>query len=184
MAASLRRLVAASGAIAAMSILTACAAAPLEKPIEGGAVNTAAGSLEAERRALEGTWSLVSLETVDQRGARRKVTASGQLSYDGFGNMNIRGVIEDPALVSTVVLDFNGRIVIDPVKHEFRPAALETDRPVDPDSIAPISPDKLRRYQLMGNSFVVTYLNASAAPTAIATWRRESGPAPAPPPGR
>jgi hypothetical protein len=62
---------------------------------------------------VEGTWSLASLEVVDASGGRRKVNASGQLSYDVFGNMAVRGVIEDPALRSTLVLDFNGRIVID-----------------------------------------------------------------------
>jgi hypothetical protein len=47
-----------------------------------------------------------------------------------------------------------------------------TDRPVDPDQVVRISPDKVRRYELSGNDFVVTYLDASAKPTAVITWRR------------
>jgi hypothetical protein len=183
MAGSRRNLIAAVAVLAAAYLMTGCAAAPLNKPIEGGPVSTGAGSLEATRKALEGTWSLVSFETVDPRGARRMVMASGRLQYDGFGNMNIRGVIEDPAVRSSIVLDYTGRIVIDPVKHEFRPAALETDRPVEPGQIEAVSPDKVRRYELMGDAFVVTYLDTSAAPTAIARWRRTSAPA-APTPAR
>ena len=57
--------------------------------------------------------------------------SGGQLTYDDFGNMTMRGVIEDPALKDSLVLDYTGRITIDNVKHEFYPADLQSDRPVD-----------------------------------------------------
>jgi hypothetical protein len=88
--------------------------------------------------------------------------------------MSVRGVIEDQAMKDTIVLDFDGRIVIDTVRREFRAADITLDRPVDQDRIAPISPDKVRRYELSGDSFVVTYLDAKSNPTAIASWRRSA----------
>jgi hypothetical protein len=97
--------------------------------------------------------------------------------YDAFGSMNVRGVVEDPALTDTLVIDFQGRIVIDTVRLEFYPADLVTDRPVDPSQIVPISPEKVRRYELSGNSLVVTYLDKSAKPTAVIRWSRSSAPA-------
>jgi hypothetical protein len=71
--------------------------------------------------------------------------------------MTVRGVIEDPGLKDTPpVLDYTGRITIDAVRHEFYPADLVTDRPVDQRQVVRISPDKVRRYELSGNEFVVT----------------------------
>jgi len=137
-----------------------------------GAPNTGPGSVTAERKALEGSWTLVSLEMVDEQGARRAVKASGQLSYDAYSNMKIQGIIEDPANPKPIVIDYEGRIFIDPVKHEFYPADLKTDKPVEPSQIAAVSPEKVRRYELTPDSFVVTYLDAAAKPTAVARWKR------------
>jgi hypothetical protein len=165
-----RDLTGALVAIAALAI-GACAGAPRERPLQTGPIETGAGSLNDTRKALEGTWKLASLEVVDH-GARRPIKAGGDLTYDRFGNMTVRGVIEDPGLKETLVIDYSGRITIDVVRHEFYPADLVTDRPVDQSQVMRISPDKVRRYELSGNEFVVTYLDASATPTAVITWRR------------
>jgi hypothetical protein len=157
-------------------LFTTCgyAVAPIRKP--GGPVDVGPGSLEATRRALEGSWTLVSLDVVDAQGGRRRVTAAGDLNYDAFGSMTVRGVIEDPALRSTLVIDYSGRIVIDPARNEFYPADLVSDRPVDPSQIAPIAPDKVRRFELTADSLVVTYLDASSKPTAVLRWQRTGAP--------
>ena len=102
----------------------------------------------------------------------RPVKASGQLSYDAYSNMTVRGVIEDPEARAPIVLNFEGRIFIDPVKHEFYPADLKTDRPVEPSDIRAIAPEKIRRYELSPDSLIVTYLDAAAKPSAIARWKR------------
>jgi hypothetical protein len=137
-------------------------------------VDAGAGSLEGTRKALEGSWTLVSFEVVDAKGSRQSVTASGRLTYDAFGTMTIHGVIEDPVLKDRLVLDYEGRIVIDTVLHEFRSVDLASDRPVDRDRIAMISPDNVRRYELSGDSLIVTYLDGSGNPTAVARWRRQA----------
>ena len=145
---------------------------PRQRPLETSPVDTGPGSLEATRRALEGTWTLISLEVIDGQGARRLVKASGQLIYDAFGSMTVRGLIEEAGSQNSLMLDYEGRIVIDPVRLEFYAADLVSDRPVNPSQIAPVSPDKVRRYELSGNSLVVTYLDASNTPTAVSRWQR------------
>jgi hypothetical protein len=90
--------------------------------------------------------------------------------------MSVHGAVDDPASRSRVPLEYQGRIVIDTSKHEFYPADLVSDKPLEPEQMAPISPDKVRRYELSGDSFVVTYLDSSAKPTAVITWRRSSAP--------
>jgi len=159
-------------AVAVALTFSGCKGGPTKRPMRTSAIDTGAGSLEATRKALEGTWTLESLEVVDARGARRPVKAGGKLTYDAFGNMTIRGVIEDAALKGSLVLDYDGRIVIDTARHQFVPADLASDRPADLGQVAPIAPDKIRRYELSADTLVVTYLDASAQPTAIARWRR------------
>jgi len=43
---------------------------------------------------------------------------------------------------------------------------------VDPVQIEAVSPDKVRQYELAGDTFTVTYLDAASKPTAVAVWHR------------
>jgi len=159
--------------IAGISLLASgCAQNNSVRSKRMGLAETGPGSLTATRKALEGSWTLASLEMVDAQGARRPVKASGQLTYDAYGNMTVRGVIEDPAERGPLVLDYQGRIMIDTAKLQFFPADLASDRPVESGQAESIAPDKVRKYELTADSFVVTYLDASAKPTAVARWRR------------
>ena len=158
--------------MATLLVTLACSATQKVRTSRRTPTDTGTGSLEATRRALEGSWGLVSLEVVDAQGARRQIKASGRLQYDAFGTMTVRGVIEDPKLRDTLVIDYTGRIVIDTVKHEFYPADLASDRPADPTQIVPISPDKVRQYELSGDTFTVTYLDSGSRPTAVLRWLR------------
>ena len=160
------------GVAALVLVCWSCKAAPLEKPFGLGPVNDGPGSMEATRRGLEGTWTLASFETVDASGTHRPVKATGQLTYDAFGNMNIKGVIQDAVPTNSITLNYEGKIIIDNVRKQFYPADLESAQPVDPAKIAAIAPDKVRRYELTMDTFVVTYLDAAGKPTAVARWRR------------
>ena len=161
-----------AGAVALVLACGGCKAGPTGRPIRTGPVDTGPGSLEATRRTLEGTWTLSSLEVIGAGGARRPVKATGKLTYDAFGNMSVRSVIEDAALKNSLVLDYDGRIVIDTAKREFYADNLTSDRPADPKQVAPIAADKIRRYELTPDAFVVTYVDVAGNPTAVARWRR------------
>jgi hypothetical protein len=161
-------------AVAAVAAAAACTGSPSQRPVKAGPVNTTAGSLEATRRDLAGQWTLGHLELIRPQGVRDIVQAHGTLTYDAFGNLNINGTIDDPRMTTAIVLNYTGRITIDPVKHEFYPADMESARPVDESRIAPIAPDKVRRYELAGDRFTITYLDASGNPTAVSVWSRGS----------
>lgn len=154
-------------------LLPGCAvkATPRQKPLETTKVDTGAGSLQATRQALEGTWTLVSLDVIES-GVPRRLPAKGTLTYDAFGNMTIEGRIENDAARTPTLLEYTGRIVIDTTRKQFYPADLVAGRPVDGATLAPVSPDKARRYELTSDTLTVTYMDAASNPTAIANWRR------------
>jgi hypothetical protein len=149
-----------------------CAKGERQKPMLLGPVDAGAGSLEAIRRELAATWSLNRLEVIAPDGARRQVAARGTLSYDAYGALAIKGVVDDPSRPAALVLDYSGRIVIDPAKKEFRPADFESATPVDAAQVAPVSLDKVRRFELGGDRLAITYLDAAGKPTAETVWNR------------
>ena len=151
-----------------VATVSACAPRARVRPVKMGDVDTGAGSVEATRRQLEGTWELFRLEAIDATGNARTVKAAGRLVYDAYGNMTIKGVIEDPALKDTLVLDTEGRVVIDPVKKQFYAADVGQTDP----RLNAIAPDKVRTYELSPAEFIVTYRDASGKPTARAVWHR------------
>jgi hypothetical protein len=154
------------------AVAAACAGAPSQRPVKLGPVDAGTGSVEATRRALAGNWSLATLEMIGPDGNPTPVKARGTLTYDAFGGLIINGVIEDASRTNALVLNYSGRIVIDPVKHEFYPQEFESDKPIDPARMAAVSLDKVRRYELTADRFVVTYLDASGKATAVAAWTR------------
>lgn len=167
-----RRVVAVLPALFAAIALASCAPAPRQKPMLMGDVNTGAGSLEATRKALEGSWTLVSLNVVDAAGAQKPVKAKGQLTYDAYGALTIKGVVEDDPAKTPLLLDYSGRIVIDTAKKQFYPADLVENRPVDEKRLAAVSPDKARKYELTADTLTITYMDATGKPTAISSWKR------------
>ncbi len=160
------------GVAALVAMCSACKSEPLDRPIKTTPVNTGAGSVEATRRMLEGTWTLASLEAVDAAGTHRPVKASGQLQYNAYGNMAVSSVVEDEMVKGRVVLDYKGKIIIDPGTKRFYPSDLVSDKPVSPGQLPSGSLDKVRSYELSPGSFVVTYTDDMGKVIAVAKWRR------------
>ena len=167
-----RRAVAAATVLIGAIALASCTKAPRQKPMLMGDVNAGAGSLEATRKALEGNWTLVSLNVVDASGAQKPVKAKAQLSYDAYGSLTIKGVVEDDPSKTPILLDYSGRIVIDTQKKLFYPADLVENRPVDEQRLAAVAPDKARKYEIAADMLTITYMDAAGKPTAISSWKR------------
>jgi hypothetical protein len=72
------RFLAVTLALAPAVWLGACAPSARQRPVEGGPVNTGAGSLEATRRH-EGTWTLTK-PVLNQSGQLTAVRAKAQLT--------------------------------------------------------------------------------------------------------
>jgi hypothetical protein len=159
--------------ITALVIGVGCAAAPRQRPVKMGDVDTGAGSLEAVRRQLEGTWELVSLTVAPPGGgAPVPVAALGTLTYDSYGNLTIDAHTSDsyaPQAAQTAgLLSFKGRAVIDVAKKELKLTDLTGN--VDPNAV--LSPERRRRYAFEGDLLRLSSIDAAEQLTATSTWRR------------
>jgi hypothetical protein len=157
--------------------LPACAAAPRERPIELGPVDTGLGSVEHARRTLEGTWKLERFDMRNPSGQWVPVKAEAVLVYDAYGNLNVKGQLLQSMPGTSpfhprALLDYSGRIVIDPDKSQFRLLNPEGDTPVDPDLSETIGQQRVRRYEILGDQLKISYLNTDGGIVATTTFRR------------
>ena len=104
--------------------LGACAASSRQRPVGMGDVSTGTESLAATRKQLEGTWTLTRFEVADNTGQLITVRAKAQLTYDAYGNLSIRGVLEEPlpgqkTVTEAPALAYTGKAVIDTARKEM-----------------------------------------------------------------
>src|SRR3954462_8613113 len=169
------RLMVVGGFLAA----AACSPGPLASPHlgvssgAGGGAGAPSGSVEAARRQLEGTWTLVSLEAAPQSGGQRaQITASGTLVYDEFGNLTIDAHTTDPdapvAAREGSIVSFKGRAVLDVPRSELQMMALTGN--VDPNEV--LSPERRRRYAFEGDQLTLTSFDTAGAIASISVWTR------------
>ena len=153
-------------------VLAGCQAAPRARPVKMGPVDAGAGSVEAARRQLQGTWQLVELDILSPSGEKTPVQASGRLTYDDHGNIAMRGTITGSAQVDPSALNFEGRVAIDPDAHTIKLTAVTAksadDKRVDPK----LDASKTRYYTFEGDLLKTTLKDASGTSTAMATWKR------------
>jgi hypothetical protein len=152
----------------------ACAVPAKPRPITVGKVDTGTGSLEAVRRQLQGTWTLVSLEaTPAAGGALAPVKARGTLVYDDYGNLTIDANTSDPAAPAAArhggLMSFKGRAVIDTAKSELK--LMDLTGNVDPNAV--LSPERRRRYAFSGETLTLSSIDAAGNVTSTAQWRKE-----------
>ena len=151
----------------------ACTASERQRPIGLGDVNAGAGSLEAVRRQLQGTWDLVAIEYSPKAGVPRvPVKATGTLVYDDYANLTIDAKTTDPAAPVAArekpMLSFKGRAAIDPVKKEL--TLMNVTGNVDPNEV--LSPDLRRRYEVDLDTLKLSSFDEQGVVTMITTWRR------------
>jgi len=171
------RLLAVTLAVAPALWLGACAASPRQRPVEGGPVSTGAGSLEATRRQLEGTWTLTTFEVLNQSGQLTAVRAKAQLSYDAFGNLTMKGVLEEPlpgetTVTSAPALVYSGRAVIDTARQELLFMGVEAGIKPDPSIEAAIALSARRKYAIEGNQLTISVVDAQGRTTTRATYTK------------
>jgi hypothetical protein len=131
--------------------------------------------LTSTRRALEGTWELISLESEPPGGGPREpVKATGTLVYDQFGNLTINARTTDPAAPVAAQeaerMQFKGRAVIDIARKELK--LMDLTGNVDPNAV--LSPERRRRYELTADTLTLSSFDERDRVTAIATWRRRT----------
>jgi hypothetical protein len=160
----------------AAATLSGCAAAPLNEPMRMGPVDAGAGSVEAVRRQLSGSWDLVSLTAFESpSGAPVPMKAAAVLTYDDYGNLTMKGRVEEgqASAAASALLDYSGRAVIDVASHQLRLQAVEGTGALQPQR-AETFLTAVRTYAFEGDLLKISTINAEGNPTATTTWRRRT----------
>jgi hypothetical protein len=153
--------------------LGACAAQPRRTPIPMGPVDTGAGSVEAVRRQLEGTWELVSAEVYPEPGKVVPVKATGRLTFDAYGNVRTEASLAEPSAVASRLLSYSGNVVIDPRKKEWRLTDVAAEGTPPEKALPPeVGPDKIRAYEFVGDELKLSMKDEAGRATGSVTWRR------------
>ena len=158
--------------------LAACASSPRQRPVSAGDVNTGAGSLEAARRQLEGTWTLTRFEVLDTAGQLTAVRAKAQLTYDAFANLSIKGVLEEPlpgqkSVTDAPALAYTGKAIIDTVRQEMVLTGTQSTVQPDPSIAATISVENRRRYAIADGTLTISVVDSTGRVTSKSTFSRQ-----------
>jgi hypothetical protein len=157
--------------VAGLCVATGCQGAPRGRVLRTEPIAKGAGTVEAERRLLQGTWELVSLETLDAAGAARRLDAAGRMTFDDYGNVKTNGTITQGPSAAQTLLSYVGRVVIDPEKKEWRLLDMQS-APETAAAPAAVDADKVRGYELVGDQLKMSLRDASGRVTARVTWKR------------
>jgi hypothetical protein len=165
-------------AILAGLFLGGCQAAPRQRPIKMGAVDKGPGSMEYARRQLEGRWALQRAQIMDASGQPTEWKAKGTLVLDAYGNLTVRGQLEDSATDPArrpppEAIDYGGRIVIDADRQEFRLLDPDVKAPMSATTQQRLDPKQVRRYRIEGDLLTISLIGPNGQPTAVTVFRRE-----------
>jgi hypothetical protein len=132
-------------AIAAVVLLSGCAASERQRPIQTSPIATSGNTLQAARKQFEGKWTLVSLEYGSSEGKRALIEGTaGALTADGFGNLEIEYRMSEGGLrtldgmgfkAPAPVISTRGRSVIN-VDQKSIVYVDESAKPFDPKAAA------------------------------------------------
>ena len=157
----------------------ACAAAPRQRNVEGGAVDTGPGTVAAARKYLEGRWSLVSYQVFPAGQPPIKLTGSGTLSYDSFGNLDIEIRVE-PAIAELLdgagipskqgVISTNGRAAVDMQAHTLT-YVLE-GQPAFVKPSGPLALNLPRHWEVNGNILTLTTKGDDGRTMSEGRWQK------------
>jgi len=168
-----------TAAMLAALATTACAAKPINKPMELGPVGTGAGSLTAARQYLEGRWTLVSYQIFPAGQAPIQLTGNGTLSYDEFGNMDMQIRVE-PATAQTLeragiasdqgVISTKGRTAVDMQNRTL--TYVLAGQPTFVATAGPLALNLPRHWVVDGNVLTLTTKSADGRTLSEGRWQK------------
>ncbi len=173
----------------AVLTLAGCAPSPRQRPLNTSPIESGAQTMEAARKVLEGSWTLVSLNVAAVDGRSAPVEANGLLVSDAFGNLNIEYRLSEAGLKTLQDLGFtppnpvistNGRVVINPQQRQITyvpPDAAQ--RAFDPELAAnranPFALERQRYYALGADGILtLTTRHDNGRDAATSRWKRNS----------
>jgi hypothetical protein len=157
--------------------LSACAGAPIEKPINVGPVATGAGSLTEARKYLEGRWTLESFEVRRPGQAPVTLKGMGTLNYDEFGNlrMDIRvdQAVSDLLRASGIeirdgTISSSGRTAVD-LQNRTLTYVIQ-GQPAG--GTGPLATSRPRHWQVEGDVLTLTTNDDAGNVASVGRWRK------------
>lgn len=153
---------------------------------ETAPIETGAGSTTAARKYLEGRWSLESFEVMPAGQPPIRLTGSGTLSYDAFGNLDMEvradeksadllqraGISTENGVLSTkgrTVVDMQSRTLTFVMEGQSPPAAAPFAAPAGPLALT-----RKRHWQVDGTLLTLTTQSDDGKPLSVGRWRKQS----------
>ena len=158
---------------------TACSAAPRQRAVEGGPVETGAGSLTAARKYLEGRWVLETFEVFPPGGEPILLKGQGTLNYDTYGNlqMDIRTdeLTADKLRAAGIEIRDNristaGRAVVDMQNRTI--AYIAEGQGFATSQSGPLALNRPRYWEVEADRLTLTTKDASGKPLSVGRWKR------------
>jgi len=166
-----------------------CAPSARQRPIATSRVATSGDTLEAARKALQGTWALASLDVTAPDGRKASVEAAGTLVSDAFGNLSIEYRVS-PAGQKTLegvgvttpnpVIATSGRVVIDVDQKRITYVAEKAEaKPFDAELAArrknPFALEHPRYYAVGADGLLsLTTRYDDGTDAAVSRWKKSS----------
>jgi hypothetical protein len=156
----------------------ACHAAPRQRPVKMGPVDTGAGTLTAARKYLEGRWVLESFEVYPPGQPPLVVKGSGVLTYDEFSNlrMEIRADPDSTDKLRQLGVDVgdgtittDGRATVD-----LQNKTLTYAMGGQPPGTGPLAMTRPRHYQVDNGVLTLTTQDENGKPLSMGRWRKSS----------
>jgi hypothetical protein len=179
----------ATATLCALVLVSGCAPSARQRPIQTSPVATSGDTLEGARRALDGKWTLVSLNVTAPDGRKAAIEAAGTLVSDAFGNLSVEYRMS-PAGQKTLegvgintpnpVVTTSGRVVIDVDKKQITYVSEKADaKPFDAELAArrnnPFALERPRYYAVDADGLLTLttrYDDGTAA--AVSRWKKSS----------
>jgi len=157
-----------------------CAAAPRQKPLPVGKIESGPGTVSEARKFLEGRWVLESFEVRPPGKPPILLKGSGVLNYDDFGNLHME-IKADQASADLLraagiemrdgVISADGRTAIDLQNHTLT-YFIEGQRSSNQTGGGPLAPSRPRHWEVTGDVLTLTTRDDSGAPLSIGRWKR------------
>jgi len=165
--------------VALFSLLVGgCAAAPRERPIELGPVDTGPQTLASARRFLEGRWRLETFEIHQPGMPPLLLNGSGTLIYDAMSNLRME-VRADQASADMLraagidirdgIISTDGRTAID-LQNRTLTYVLEGQAPLV--QRGPLAMERPRHWVVDADTLILTTNDDAGLPLSVARWKR------------
>jgi hypothetical protein len=162
---------------------------PRQRPLNTTPIAEGPNTMEAVRKTLQGRWVLLSLNIGTEDGRAAAVDATGVLTWDGFGNLDVEYRISDDGLkqlagigvtMPASVITTSGNVAIDPQQHRITYVGDDfLKKLLDPDLAArranPFALERTRYYDLAADgTLTLSTRYDSGADAAKSRWKKSS----------